>query len=151
MQKALESETTDTGKMEGGCLREFTRFLEKVVSAAYKQAHGCTRHALGSHSSVCQPPFRSLFLQDPDHRWADLQRAQLAEGQSVWCCKDCTGIINEDKDATYQEIRTKAEAAAEPLPVGLKAETKDQVPSLEASAALTIVRLAFSASRAPTP
>ena len=54
------------------------------------------------------------------HKWADLQRALLAEGQSVWCCKDCIGIINEDKDATYKEIRVKAEAAAaarlEPLP-----------------------------------
>ena len=54
------------------------------------------------------------------HKWADLQRALLAEGQSVWCCKGCIGIINEDKDATYEEIRVKVEAAAaarlEPLP-----------------------------------
>ena len=36
MQAKLESETKDkdAGKMEGGCLREFTRFLEKEVRAA---------------------------------------------------------------------------------------------------------------------
>ena len=36
VQAKLESETkdTDAGKMEGGCLREFTRFLEKEVRAA---------------------------------------------------------------------------------------------------------------------
>merc|ERR1740124_502441 len=86
MQARLESDTKDkdAGKMEGGCLREFTRFLEK---------------------------------EDPSHKWADLQRALLAEGQSVWCCKDCIGIINENKDATYQVIRDKVEAAAQSLPV----------------------------------
>ena len=37
VQAKLESETkdTDAGKMEGGCLREFTRFLEKEVRASY--------------------------------------------------------------------------------------------------------------------
>ena len=54
--------------------------------------------------------------QDPVHKWADLQRALLTEGQSVWCCKDCIGIIKEDTNATYEEIRVKVEAAAEPLP-----------------------------------
>ena len=36
VQATLESETKDTDahKMEGGCLREFTRFLEKEVRAA---------------------------------------------------------------------------------------------------------------------
>ena len=35
VQAKLESETKDTAdKMEGGCLREFTRFLEKEVRAA---------------------------------------------------------------------------------------------------------------------
>ena len=36
VQAKLESATkdTDAGKMEGGCLREFTRFLEKEVRAA---------------------------------------------------------------------------------------------------------------------
>ena len=35
VQATLESEAKDTaGKMEGGCLREFTRFLEKEVLAA---------------------------------------------------------------------------------------------------------------------
>ena len=34
VQATLESETKDAGKMEGGCLREFTRFLEKEVLAA---------------------------------------------------------------------------------------------------------------------
>ena len=62
-----------------------------------------------------------MFLsQDPVHKWADLQRALLSEGQSVWCCKDCIGIIKEDTNATYEEIRIKVEAAAaarlEPLP-----------------------------------
>ena len=57
-----------------------------------------------------------LFSQDPKHKWADLQRALLSEGQSVWCCKDCIGIIKENKDATYEEIRIKVEAAAGPLP-----------------------------------
>ena len=45
-----------------------------------------------------------------------MQRALLTEGQSVWCCKDCIGIIKEDTNATYEEIRVKVEAAAEPLP-----------------------------------
>ena len=38
MQAKLESDTkgTDAGKMEGGCLREFTRFLEKKVHAAHR-------------------------------------------------------------------------------------------------------------------
>ena len=37
VQAKLESETKDkdADKMEGGCLREFTRFLEKEVRAAY--------------------------------------------------------------------------------------------------------------------
>ena len=34
MQAMLESETKDSGKMEGGCLREFTRFLEENVRTA---------------------------------------------------------------------------------------------------------------------
>ena len=50
------------------------------------------------------------------HKWADLQRALLAEGQSVWCCKGCIGIINEDKNASYEDICVKVKAAAEPLP-----------------------------------
>ena len=50
------------------------------------------------------------------HKWADLQRALLLEGQSVWCCKGCIDIINEDKNATYKEIRDKVEAKAGPLP-----------------------------------
>ena len=50
------------------------------------------------------------------HKWAGLQRALLTEGQSVWCCKDCIGIIKENKEATYEEIRVKVEAAAKPLP-----------------------------------
>ena len=63
--------------------------------------------------------------QDPVHKWADLQRALLTEGQSVWCCKDCIGIIKEDTNATYEEIRVKVEAAAEPLPevTGVAAST----------------------------
>ena len=38
MQAKLESDTkgTDAGKMEGGCLREFTRFLEKEVHATHR-------------------------------------------------------------------------------------------------------------------
>ena len=37
VQAKLESETKDTAnKMEGGCLREFTRFLEKEVHAAHR-------------------------------------------------------------------------------------------------------------------
>ena len=41
MQAKLESETKDTDahKMEGGCLREFTRFLEKEVRAAPHHNH----------------------------------------------------------------------------------------------------------------
>merc|ERR1740124_1586574 len=35
----------------------------------------------------------------------DNMRAMLTEGQSVWCCKDCIGIIKEDNNATYQVIR----------------------------------------------
>ena len=91
--------------MEGGCLREFTRFLEKEVHAAPPHMHHL--------------PFRIHELchsQDPVHKWADLQRALLTEGHSVWCCKDCIGIIKDNKDATYQEIRVKVDAAAEPLP-----------------------------------
>ena len=45
-----------------------------------------------------------------------MQRALLTEGQSVWSCTDCIGIIKENKDATYKQIRTKVEAAAELLP-----------------------------------
>ena len=49
-----------------------------------------------------------------------MQRALLTEGQSVWSCTDCIGIIKENKFATYEEIRIKVEAAAaarlEPLP-----------------------------------
>ena len=43
----------------------------------------------------------------------------------MWCCKDCIGIIKEDTNATYQEIRVKVEAAAEPLPevTGVAAST----------------------------
>ena len=43
----------------------------------------------------------------------------------MWCCKDCIGIINEDTNATYEEIRVKVEAAAEPLPevTGVAAST----------------------------
>ena len=37
VQATLESETKDTCKMEGGCLREFTGFLEKEVP--HRQAH----------------------------------------------------------------------------------------------------------------
>ena len=37
VQAKLESETKGTAdKMEGGCLREFTRFLEKEVRAAHE-------------------------------------------------------------------------------------------------------------------
>ena len=36
VQATLESETKDAHKMEGGCLREFTRFLEKEVRAAHE-------------------------------------------------------------------------------------------------------------------
>ena len=57
-----------------------------------------------------------LFSQDPEHKWADLQRALLAEGQSVWCCKDCIDIINEDKNASYEDICDKVKAKAAPLP-----------------------------------
>ena len=41
VQAKLESETKDKGahKMEGGCLREFTRFLEKEVRAAPHHNH----------------------------------------------------------------------------------------------------------------
>ena len=52
VQAKLESDTKDKDahKMEGGCLREFTRFLEKEVP--HRQAHmRCTRHSLGSMSS----------------------------------------------------------------------------------------------------
>ena len=34
VQATLESETKAAGKMEGGCLREFERFLEEKVHAA---------------------------------------------------------------------------------------------------------------------
>ena len=54
--------------------------------------------------------------QDPSHKWADLQRALLTEGQSVWCCKGCISIIKENTNATYKEIRVKVEAKAPPLP-----------------------------------
>ena len=38
VQAKLESDIkeSDAGKMEGGCLREFTRFLEKQVHAAHR-------------------------------------------------------------------------------------------------------------------
>ena len=62
-----------------------------------------------------------------------MQRALLAEGQSVWCCKDCIGIIKEDKDATYKEIRDKAEVKAKPLPKD-PCELADPLQSAEARA-----------------
>ena len=71
--------------------------------------------------------------QDPVHKWADLQRALLTEGQSVWCCKDCIGIIKEDNNATYEEIRVKVEAAAEPLPE-VTGESADPLQKAEAPA-----------------
>ena len=75
----------------------------------------------------------SLFSQDPKNKWADLQRALLAEGQSVWCCKGCIGIIKENKDATYKEIRVKVEAAAEPLPDDVAGESADPLEKAEAA------------------
>ena len=75
-------------------------------------------HAKVAHPSPISRPCSLLLCQsqDPVHKWADLQRALLLEGQSVWCCKGCIDIINEDKNATYKEIRDKVEAAAGPLP-----------------------------------
>ena len=61
-----------------------------------------------------------------------MHRALLAEGQSVWCCKDCIGIIKENKDATYEEIRVKVEAAAKPLP-GITGESADPLEKAEAA------------------
>ena len=57
-----------------------------------------------------------MLPQDPSHKWADLQRALLTEGQSVWCCKGCIDVINEDKNASYKDIRNKVEVASGPLP-----------------------------------
>ena len=47
VQATLESETRASGKMEGGCLREFTGFLKKEVRA--------TRPPAPSRSPVSQP------------------------------------------------------------------------------------------------
>ena len=55
------------------------------------------------------------MLHDKNHTWSNLQRALLAEGRSVWCCESCIDIINSDKQATYEKIRDKVEAA-KPLP-----------------------------------
>ena len=58
VQAKLESETKDTAdKMEGGCLREFTRFLEKEVRAVHKHelrgTHlGANGHILWSLQSL---------------------------------------------------------------------------------------------------
>ena len=120
VQATLESKTKDKDahKMEGGCLREFTRFLEKEVRAASPHSPR-TRLSHESGASVSQHLAIMLALcqsQDPSHKWADLQRALLTEGQSVWCCKGCISIIKENTNATYKEIRVKVEAKAPPLP-----------------------------------
>ena len=60
-------------------------------------------------------PWMFCFSQDKEHAWSNLQRALLAEGQSVWCCKSCIGIINSNKEATYQEIHKEVKRL-EPLP-----------------------------------
>ena len=80
----------------------------------------------------------SLFSQDPDNKWADLQRALLAEGQSVWCCKSCIGIIKENKNATYEKTKWRRQSgggkveAAKPLPeapgISAKVEAKATPP-----------------------
>ena len=57
----------------------------------------CTRHSLREARAVT---IAVCLSQDPLHKWADLQRALLTEGHSVWCCKDCIGIIKEDTNAT---------------------------------------------------
>ena len=68
------------------------------------------------------------------HKWADLQRALLPGGHSVWCCKGCIGIIKdkENKDATYEEIRIKVEDAAEPLPEVTGGESTVRANDMEA-------------------
>ena len=114
MQATLESETKDAGKMEGGSLREFTRFLEKMVRIASPHTHSHESNA--PRSNLAEPRSRALLSQDPKHKWADFDRALLPDGQSVWCCKGCIGIIKEDTNATYEEIRVKVKAKAPPLP-----------------------------------
>ena len=144
VQAKLESDTKDTAnKMEGGCLREFTRFLEKEVRVAspHSHSHEATRPFPSCRTTLAH----ALLSQDPKNKWADLQRALLAEGQSVWCCKNCIGIINKDKDATYEEIRVKVEAAAKPLPE-ITGESAD--PLEKAGAAVKAAEQAEQAEQA---
>ena len=52
VQAKLESDTKDTGdKMEGGCLREFTRFLEKEVRATLRARPPAPSH----HTKAAHP------------------------------------------------------------------------------------------------
>ena len=100
-----------------------------------------------------------FFSQDPVHKWAGLQRALLTEGQSVWCCKGCIGIIKENKDKTYEEIRVKVEAKAAPLPE-VSYEPADPLQKAEAAvkaaeavekAAVTSAEAAEEAAMAAKP
>ena len=151
VQAKLESDTKDKDahKMEGGCLREFTRFLEKEVRVTSPHTKATPPN---SHLTALV-----LFSQDPEHKWADLQRALLAEGQSVWCCKGCIGIINEDKNASYEDICVKVKAAAEPLPevtgaaaspVPTVGESKDPSQAVEPAVAKAKAQIAEAEARA---
>ena len=93
---------------------------------------------------------RALFLsQDPENKWAGLERALLTKGQSVWCCKDCIGVIKENTDATYEEIRVKVEKKAAPLP-NLTGESAHPLQKAEAAVEAAEAAKAKVVTRAET-
>ena len=78
-----------------------------------------------------------------------MERALLTKGQSVWCCKDCIGVIKENTDATYEEIRVKVEKKAAPLP-NLTGESAHPLQKAEAAVEAAEAAKAKVVTRAET-
>ena len=55
---------------------------------------------------------------DKDHDWAGLSRIILGEGISIWCCQRCCGVIKENPDASFAELREKTGCPVVPAEVG---------------------------------
>ena len=62
----------------------------------------------GKQDGYCRRQFKQLLeKQDPDHNWAKLKRAILAEGKSIWMCEGCAKVLEKpgNKDRPYEELR----------------------------------------------
>ena len=62
----------------------------------------------GKQDGYCHRQFKQLLAkEDPDHNWAKLQRAILAEGKSIWMCEGCAKVLEKpgNKDRPYEELR----------------------------------------------